>query len=132
MGMSLSSYGERRQLTVMFSDVVGSTELSTQLDLEDWHGIISQYHQTAARVVKQFGGHVAQYLGDGVLILFGYPKAHENDAEQAVRAGLALINEIQDLNDSLQVQFGKRISLRVGIHTGEVMVRQETGDSGNI
>jgi len=116
----------------MFSDVVGSTELSAQLDPEDWHGIISKYHQMAASVVKRFDGHVSQYLGDGVLILFGYPKAHEKDAEQAVRAGLALIEEIKDLNESLQTQYGKRISVRVGIHTGEVMVRQEAGDSGNI
>jgi len=132
MVMSSSSYGERRQLTVMFSDVVGSTELSSQLDPEDWHGIISQYHQTAANVVRRFDGHVAQYLGDGILILFGYPKAHEHDAEQAVRAGLALVEEIKQLSDSLEVQFGKRIALRIGIHTGEVMVRQEAGDSSNI
>ena len=132
MATASSSYGERRQLTVVFSDIVGSTELSAQLDPEDWHGIISQYHQTAASVVKRFGGHVAQYLGDGVLILFGYPKAHENDAEQAVRAGLELIEKIKSLNDSFEAQFGKRISVRVGIHTGEVMVRQEGGDSGNI
>jgi len=91
MVMSSASYGERRQLTIMFSDVVGSTELSAQLDPEDWHAILSQYHQVATNAVKRFDGHVAQYLGDGVLILFGYPKAHENDAEQAVRAGLALI-----------------------------------------
>src|ERR1043165_8398444 len=80
MGTASSTYGERRQLTVVFSDVVGSTELSAQLDPEDWHGIISQYHQTATSVVKRFDGHVAQYLGDGILVLFGYPKAHENDA----------------------------------------------------
>lgn len=127
-----SSYGERRQLTVMFSDVVGSTELSAALDPEDWHGILSQYHHTAASVVKRFEGHVAQYLGDGVLILFGYPKAHEHDAEQAIRAGLALIESVKALNHSLQRTFGKSLSVRVGIHTGEVMVQQESADSGNI
>ena len=132
MTTAFSSYGERRQLTVMFADVVGSTELSAQLDPEDWHDLISQYHQTAALIVKRFDGHVAQYLGDGVLILFGYPKAHENDAEQAVRAGLALIEAIKSLNSSFQHTFEKSISIRVGLHTGEVMVRQETGDSGNI
>jgi class 3 adenylate cyclase/tetratricopeptide (TPR) repeat protein len=116
----------------MFSDVVGSTELSAQLDPEDWHSILSRYHQTAASVVKRFEGHVQQYLGDGVLILFGYPKAHENDAERAVRAGLSLIEEIHKLNEILQREFSKHIAVRVGIHTGEVMIRQESGDSGNI
>ena len=127
-----SSYGERRQLTVVFSDVVGSTELAAQLDPEDWHDIVTQYHQTAASVVKRFEGHVAQYLGDGVLILFGYPKARENDAERAIRAGLAIIEEVNSLNNSIEEEFGKRISVRVGIHTGEVMVRPEGGNSGNI
>jgi class 3 adenylate cyclase/tetratricopeptide (TPR) repeat protein len=132
MSMAPSSHGERRQLTIVFSDIVGSTELSAQLDPEDWHDIVTQYHQTAAGVVKRFEGHVSQYLGDGILILFGYPKAHENDAEGAIRAGLALLEEIKLLNNSVERDFGKRISVRVGIHTGEVMVRQEGADSGNI
>jgi class 3 adenylate cyclase/tetratricopeptide (TPR) repeat protein len=132
MTMASSSYGERRQLTIVFSDIVGSTELSSQMDPEDWHDIVTQYHQTAASVVKRFEGHVSQYLGDGVLILFGYPKAHENDAEGAIRAGLALLEEIKLLNDTIERDFGKRISVRVGIHTGEVMVRADAGDSGNI
>ena len=127
-----SSHGERRQLTVVFSDIVGSTELSAQLDPEDWHDIVTQYQQTAAKVVKRFDGHVSQYLGDGVLILFGFPKAHENDAERAVHAGLALIEKINSLNDSLEREFGKRISVRIGIHTGEVMVRTEGGDTEKI
>ncbi|MCC6499428.1 MAG: AAA family ATPase [Anaerolineales bacterium] len=130
--MASTSHGERRQVTVVFSDVVGSTELSAQLDPEDWHSILTRYHQTAASVVKRFEGHVQQYLGDGILILFGYPQAHENDAERAVRAGLAFLEEIQKLNDALQKEFSKRIAVRVGIHTGEVMIRQESGDSGNI
>jgi class 3 adenylate cyclase/tetratricopeptide (TPR) repeat protein/type II secretory pathway predicted ATPase ExeA len=126
--VSSPTQGERRQLTVVFSDVVGSTELSAQLDPEDWHGIVSRYHNAAANVVKRFEGHVAQYLGDGILILFGYPKAHENDAERAIRAGLALFDEIKLLNNSFQREFGKQIQVRVGIHTGEVMV----GDTGNV
>lgn len=132
MASSPSAHGERRQVTVVFSDVIGSTELSAQLDPEDWHSILSRYHQTAASVVKRFEGHVQQYLGDGVLILFGYPKAHENDAERAVRAGLSLIEEIHKLNDSLQREFSRRIAVRVGIHTGEVMIRQDSGDTGGI
>ena len=127
-----SAHGERRQVTVMFSDVVGSTELSAQLDPEDWHSVLSRYHQTVAKVVKHYEGHVAQYLGDGVLVLFGYPKAHENDADRAVRAGLGLLEELNILNESLNREFGKKIAVRVGIHTGEVMIRQEAAESGNI
>lgn len=132
MTLASSSHGERRQVTVVFSDVVGSSELSAQLDPEDWHSILTRYHQTAASVVKRFEGHVQQYLGDGILILFGYPKARENDAERAVRAGLTLIEEIHKLNESLQREFSKQIAVRVGIHTGEVMIQQEGGDAGNI
>lgn len=132
MTTATSPHGERRQLTIVFSDIVGSTELSAQLDPEDWHDIVTQYHQTAAAVVKRFEGHVAQYLGDGILILFGYPKAQENDAERAIRAGLSLLEAMKPLNDSIEADFGKRISVRIGIHTGEVMVRPEGGDSGNI
>ncbi len=125
MATPSSSLGERRQLTIIFSDIVGSTELSSQLDPEDWHDIVSQYHQAAASVVKQFGGHVNQFLGDGILILFGYPKAQENEAERAVRAGLTIIEQINLLNASFQKRIGKTIAVRVGIHTGEVMIRQE-------
>ncbi|MBV6450849.1 MAG: hypothetical protein MHPDNHAH_01576 [Anaerolineales bacterium] len=132
MATPTPAYGERRQLTVMFSDVVGSTELSATLDPEDWHSILSRYHQTAANIVKRFEGHVQQYLGDGILILFGFPQAHENDAERAVRAGLMFQEEIQKLNEAFQREFSKRIAVRVGIHTGEVMIRQEGGDSGSI
>ena len=105
MASASSSHGERRQVTVVFSDVVGSSELSAQLDPEDWHSILSRYHQTAASVVKRFEGHVQQYLGDGILILFGYPQARENDAERAVRAGLSLLEEIQKLNVVLEKEF---------------------------
>ncbi|MDX1378563.1 MAG: adenylate/guanylate cyclase domain-containing protein, partial [Anaerolineales bacterium] len=127
-----TSHGERRQLTIIFADIVGSTELSAQLDPEDWHDIVTTYHETAASVVRKFGGHVAQYLGDGILILFGYPSAQESDAERAIRTGLAILDEINTLNEMFDKDFGKRISVRVGIHTGEVMVRPDTGDSGNI
>jgi class 3 adenylate cyclase len=82
---------ERRQVTVMFSDLVGSTALSARMDPEDLRRLISAYHKCAAEAVRHFGGFVAQYLGDGVLVCFGYPEAHEDDAERAVRAGLELI-----------------------------------------
>ena len=82
---------ERRQVTVLFSDLVGSTALSARMDPEDLRELISAYHKCVAETVRRFGGFVGQYLGDGVLIYFGYPEAHEDDAERAVRAGLELI-----------------------------------------
>jgi class 3 adenylate cyclase len=88
---------ERRQLTVMFTDLVGSTALSTKLDPEDMRSVIGAYHRCVAETVAQFDGFVAKYMGDGVLIYFGYPQAHEDDAEQAVRAGLALIDVVRGL-----------------------------------
>src|SRR5262249_46970380 len=82
---------ERRQVTVMFSDLVGSTALSTRMDPEDLREIISAYQNCTAETVQRFGGFVAKYMGDGVLVYFGYPQAHEDDAERAVRAGLELV-----------------------------------------
>jgi class 3 adenylate cyclase len=89
--------GERRQLTVLFCDLVGSTELSARMDPEDWRTIIADYHRTVAATVERFGGHVAKYLGDGLLVYFGYPQAHEDDAERAVRAGLAVAEGVKGL-----------------------------------
>src|SRR4249920_2548890 len=88
---------ERRQVTVMFSDLVGSTELAARMDPEDLREVISAYQKCAAETVQRFGGFVANYMGDGVLAYFGYPQAHEDDAEQAVRAGLALIAAVSAL-----------------------------------
>jgi class 3 adenylate cyclase len=82
---------ERRQVTVLFSDLVGSTALSARMDPEDLREVISAYQKCVAETVRRFGGFVAQFLGDGVLVYFGYPEAHEDDAERAVRAGLELI-----------------------------------------
>lgn len=81
---------ERRQVTVMFSDLVGSTALSARMDIEDLREVISSYQKCVADTVRRFGGFVAKYMGDGVLVYFGYPQAHEDDAERAVRAGLAM------------------------------------------
>src|SRR5580692_4204672 len=91
---------ERRRLTVMFSDLVGSTALSARMDPEDLREVISAYHKCVAEVVRRFGGFVAQYLGDGVLVYFGYPQAHEHDTERAVRAGLELIAAVSALKTS--------------------------------
>src|SRR5208337_1159861 len=107
---------ERRQVTVMFSDLVGSTALSARMDPEDLREIISAYQKCVAETVRRFGGFVAKYMGDGVLIYFGYPEAHEDDAERAVRAGLELIAAVSALKAPTPLQ------TRVGIATGIVVV----------
>jgi len=107
---------ERRLLTVMFIDLVGSTALASRLDPEDLREIIGAYHGCVAETIARFGGFVAKYMGDGVLVYFGYPQAHENDAEQAVRAGLALVDAVSRLNQS------EPLRIRIGIATGQVVV----------
>jgi class 3 adenylate cyclase len=107
---------ERRQVTVMFSDLVGSTALSARMDPEDLREVISAYQECVAEMVRRFGGFVAKYMGDGVLVYFGYPQAHEDDAERAVRAGLELIAAVAGLNTHASLQ------TRVGIATGVVVV----------
>jgi class 3 adenylate cyclase/predicted ATPase len=112
---------ERRQVSVMFSDLVGSTALSARMDPEDLREVISAYHKCVAETVRRFSGFVAQYLGDGVLVYFGYPEAHEDDAERAVRAGLELIAEMISLKTPAALQ------TRVGVATGLVVVGDLTG-----
>ena len=107
---------ERRQVTVMFSDLVGSTALAARMDPEDLREVISAYQKCVAETVQRFGGFVAKYMGDGVLVYFGYPQAHEDDAERAVRAGLELIQAVGGLKSSAPLQ------TRVGIATGLVVV----------
>ena len=107
---------ERRQVTVMFSDLVGSTALSARMDPEDLREVISAYQKCVAETVRRFGGFVAKYMGDGVLVYFGYPQAHEDDAERAVRAGLELIATVAGLKTRATLQ------TRVGIATGIVVV----------
>jgi class 3 adenylate cyclase len=112
----IQEFAERRQVTVMFSDLVGSTALSARMDPEDLREVISAYQKCVAETVRPFGGFVAKYLGDGVLVYFGYPKAHEDDAERAVRAGLELIAAVIALKTAASLQ------IRVGIATGLVVV----------
>jgi class 3 adenylate cyclase/predicted ATPase len=107
---------ERRQVTVMFSDLVGSTALSARMDPEDLREVISAYHKSVAETVQRFGGFVAKYMGDGILIYFGYPQAHEDDADRAVRAGLKLVAAVTALKSHVPLQ------TRVGIATGLVVV----------
>jgi class 3 adenylate cyclase len=116
-----ASSAERRQLTVMFCDLVGSTALASRLDPEDLREVIGVYHRCVAATVACFDGFVAKYMGDGVLLYFGYPQAHEDDAERAVRVGLALVDAIGRL------QASERLRVRVGIATGLVVVGDVIG-----
>ena len=113
---SVDLAGERRYLTVMFCDLVGSTALSARMDPEDLRGVISAYQRCVAETVQRLGGFVAKYMGDGVLVYFGYPQAHEDDAERAVRAGLELVAAVTRLKTDPLLQ------TRVGIATGLVVV----------
>src|SRR6516162_4426856 len=116
---------ERRQVTVMFSDLVGSTALSARMDPEDLREIIAAYQKCVAETVQRFGGFVAKYMGDGVLIYFGYPQAHEDDAERAVRAGLELVGAVGSLKTHAPLQ------TRVGIATGLVVVGDLIGSGAS-
>jgi class 3 adenylate cyclase len=109
----IGTSAERRQLTVMFCDLVGSTALATHLDPEDLREVIGAYHAAVADEVGQFSGFVAKYMGDGVLMYFGYPHAHEDDAERALRAGLALVERIGRLGSG-----ETKLAVRIGIATG--------------
>ena len=116
---------ERRHLTVMFCDLVGSTELSTRLDPEDLRDVIRRSRQCCVEVIHRYGGHVGNYVGDGILAYFGYPRAHEEDAQRAVRAGLGMVEAIAALNAGVP-EPGIELAIRIGINTGLVVV----GDIG--
>jgi class 3 adenylate cyclase/predicted ATPase len=113
-----STEAQRRHLTVMFCDLVGSTNLSEQLDPEELREVLQAYQQTCAAVIQRFEGYIAQYLGDGLLVYFGYPLAHEDDAHRAVRTGLGILGEMEQLSAHLQIE----LAVRLGIHTGLVVV----------
>ena len=117
---------ERRQLTVLFCDVVGSTTLSAKLDPEDLREVIRAYQAACAEVIQRFEGSIAQYLGDGLLVYFSYPQAHEDDPKRAVHAGLEMIKAVALLTPRLEHDYHVRLSVRIGIHTGLVVV----GDVG--
>jgi class 3 adenylate cyclase/tetratricopeptide (TPR) repeat protein len=127
--------GERRHLTVLFCDLVGSTTLSQQLDAEEWREVIANYQQAATGAVARFGGYVAKNLGDGLLIYFGWPTAREDDPERAVRAGLAIVDAMVPLNATLAADDGTRLEVRVGIHTGPVVIAdggEVFGETANV
>ena len=120
---------ERRHLTVLFSDLVGSTEIASHLDPEQWREIVADYHQAAAAAIDRYGGMVAQYLGDGVMAYFGWPEAHDNDAERGIHAGLALLSAISKLNE---LPGRPKLSVRVGIDSGAVVVGGGTDKSADV
>jgi class 3 adenylate cyclase len=114
---------ERRQLTVLFCDLVDSTVLASQLDPEEWREVVRAYQETCATVIARFEGHIGQYLGDGLLV---YPRAHEDDAQRTVRAGLGMLEAMEQLNARLERERGIQLAVRLGCHTGLVVV----GDVG--
>src|SRR5262245_32465479 len=120
---------ERRQLTVMFCDLVDSTKLSSQLDPEEYREVVRAYQSICTEVIQRYEGHIAQLLGDGLLIYFGYPQAHEDDAQRAVRAGLGIIEAVGALNTRLEQDKGVGLAVRLGTHTGLVVVG-EMGSQG--
>src|SRR6266446_371259 len=118
---------ERRQLTVMFCDLVDSTILSGQLDPEDLREVVRAYQQVCSEVITRFDGHIAQLLGDGLLVYFGYPQAHDDDAQRAARVGLIILAAMGELKTRLQRDKGITLAIRLGIHTGLVVVGQMGG-----
>jgi class 3 adenylate cyclase len=116
---------ERRQLTVMFCDLVGSTMLSGQLDPEELRELVRAYQQTSAEVIERYDGHIAQYIGDGLLVYFGFPAAHEDDAVRAIRTGLEIVTALHQVRS----QFPQPVQVRIGIHTGPVVVGERGGGS---
>ena len=108
-------------MTVMFCDLVGSTRLAEELDPEDLRDVLVAYQSVCSRAIERCGGHTAKYMGDGLLVYFGYPQAHEDDPQRAVRAGLGILEGLAELNQQLEVRFGVALHGRIGVHTGLVV-----------
>ncbi|MDH3539413.1 MAG: AAA family ATPase [Acidimicrobiia bacterium] len=123
----VAASAERRTLSALFCDLVDSTRLAAGLDAEEWSEVVQAYQEAAVSVVERFDGHVGQYLGDGILVYFGWPRAHEDDAERAVRVGLGIVDCLEDLNPRLEAAGRPTLALRVGIHTGPVFVGEMGG-----
>ena len=122
----VSPEAERRPLTVLFCDLVDSTRLASHLDPEDFRDVVRAYHQTCAEVIERFDGYVAQYLGDGLLVYFGYPVAHEDDAQRAVWTGLGILEALAPRTAQRALPPGEPVAVRLGVHTGLVVI----GDVG--
>jgi class 3 adenylate cyclase len=129
-GSDQTGIAERRYLTIVFCDLVGYTALSEQLDPEDLRELLLRYQRCALTVVEKFGGFVASFSGDGILIYFGYPSAHENDAERAVRAALELIERVPALDVTVGHGAVPSLAIRIGVHTGIVVIGPEQGSRG--
>jgi class 3 adenylate cyclase/tetratricopeptide (TPR) repeat protein len=119
---------ERRQLTVMFCDLVGSTALSTGMDPEDLRDVIASYQSRCSAAIRRYDGFVAKYMGDGILVYFGYPRAHEDEAERSVRAGLDIVEAMAELNAATRRPSGVELAVRIGIATGPVIVGDQIGE----
>jgi predicted ATPase/class 3 adenylate cyclase len=129
---AIAAEGERRQLTVLFADVVGSTALAGRLDPEALRDVLRAYQDICNNCVTRYGGNINQYIGDGAVAFFGYPSAHENDAERGILAGLAIIAGVRDLDASLKSQGEPGLQARIGIHTGLVVVGAMSAGGANI
>jgi class 3 adenylate cyclase/predicted ATPase len=121
---------QRRHMTVMFCDLVDSTPLAESLDPEDFREVLTDYRQVCQQAIERFGGYTAVYVGDGMTVYFGYPRAHEDDAQRAVHAGLAILDEIAGLNARLQDMFDISIQVRIGMHSGVVIAEELGGGAG--
>ena len=119
---------ERRQLTVMFCDLVGSTALSTGMDPEDLRDVIASYQSRCSAAIRRYDGFVAKYMGDGILVYFGYPRAHEDEAERSVRAGLDILDAMAELNAAVPKPPEVEPAARIGIATGPVIVGDQIGE----
>jgi class 3 adenylate cyclase/tetratricopeptide (TPR) repeat protein len=126
--VSSAPEAERRQLTVMFCDLVGSTALSTGMDPEDLRDVIASYQSRCSAVIRRYDGFVAKYMGDGILVYFGYPRAHEDEAERSVRAGLDIVEAMAELNAAIRRPPGVELAVRIGIATGPVIVGDQIGE----
>jgi class 3 adenylate cyclase len=129
------SVGERRHVTVMFCDLVGSTSISAQLDPEEWRDLVGSYLDAASEAVTEMGGHVAKKLGDGLMSLFGYPVAQENDAERAARAGLSIERALAEVNRKNAAAGKPALKARIGIEIGPVVIDaagEIYGDAPNV
>jgi class 3 adenylate cyclase len=121
-----ASGGERRHLTILFCDLVGSVTLTLQLDPEQWRATVAGYQRAASEAIRRFDGEVVRYVGDGIMAFFGYPIAHDNDAERAARAGLAILDALASLNERAGAA---KLAVRIGIDSGLVVVGTGAGDA---
>jgi class 3 adenylate cyclase/tetratricopeptide (TPR) repeat protein len=126
--VAAASEAERRQLTVMFCDLVGSTALSTGMDPEDLRDVLASYQSRCSAAIRHYDGFVAKYMGDGILVYFGYPRAHEDEAERSVRAGLDIVDAMAELNAAIPRPSGVELAVRIGIATGPVIVGDQIGE----